>query len=1162
MITRRTASAAWTPPKQLCLQAVFVLGLALGTTPLSPALAQRDLKHIPDPDPHAQRESFRVAEDFEVNLFASDPMIAKPVQINWDARGRLWIVSSKVYPQIEPGQEAQDEILVLEDTDGDGTADKKTVFADGLLIPTGVLPTDGGAYVANSTELLFLEDTDEDGRADRREILLSGFGTEDTHHIIHTFRGGPEGMVYFNQSIYIHSHVETPWGVRRLMGGGLWHFRPETRELKVFCKGFVNPWGHVFDRWGQSFATDGAYGEGVNYVFPGSVFFSSPGAKRILKGLKPGQPKQCGMAVLSGRHLPEAWRRHIVTNDFRGHRVNRFSLQEEGSGYQARQQPDLLWTTHAAFRPIAVEMGPDGAIYVADWYNPIIQHGEVDFRDERRDQTHGRIWRLTAKGRPLVEWPDIPEATIPDLLDLLRTPEDLTRYHAKQELRSRPADEVLATLNRWVQDLQPADPLYEHLRLEALWVYQALNRLEPALLREILRSNDHRARAAAVRVLYHWPHRLPDALERLDEAIRDSHPQVRLEAVNALRSHGTLKAFQKAMLALESPMDENLDFALWLTARELEDLWLPALQAGSFRFEANAARLFALRAIENPEALRPLIATLTSTDAPDPEVTEVLNLIRDLGSPEDLGETYRIALEKPLALKTEMLQAILAATEQRDVVPQGDLGETGSYLDHNDESLRALACRAVGHWKLEAHRPALEAVAQAADTPAPVYEAALDGLQAWGSSSVPLLAALSASPDHTLDQRLQAATRLAPLDLREGLRQMVSLLESAEEDSPVLQEAWTRFLSLAEGPQALADALEQKRLARPVAYAGLQKASGAGDRGVPLVQALTRAGDLSSVDQDLTQEEMAALMEEVASQGDPHRGEFIYRREELQCTVCHALGGAGGNLGPDMISLGASAPVDYIIESLLSPNRKIKEGYHMTTVYTEDDQVLSGFIAREDERQLVLRDATGQETPIQQSQVVKKEIAPISMMPPGLTASLRRDEFIHLVRFLSELGKEGSFKVPPRRLVRRWRVLNFTPEIDEPVRKGDQRFYALDDDAKEWLPAYSTVRGVLPVSAIPSAQRWLYLVAPVRFEVDVTVPGEIAIQFNSTEGMRAWIGETEVPLEADRLTKQLDSGRHTVTLVLDRNAFPKPTLEAELIDVPGSPASVQLVNDI
>jgi putative membrane-bound dehydrogenase-like protein len=297
----------------------FVLMLVFCSA--TPAMAQRNLRNIPDPDPELERKTFIVAPGFEVNLWAGDPQIHKPIHMNFDEKGRLWVASSEVYPQIKPGQEATDKILVLEDSDGDGKADKTTVFAEGLLIPTGVLPGDGGCYVANSTELLHFADTDGDGKADQKRVVLSGFGTEDTHHLLHSPRWGHDGQLYMNQSIYIHSHVETPWGVRRLNGGGLWRFRPETLELDVFCEGFVNPWGHHQDYWGQSFATDGAYGEGINYVFPGSVFVAAPGMKRRVEGLNPGSPKHCGLEIVSGGHLPDDWQGSMITNDFRAHRV-------------------------------------------------------------------------------------------------------------------------------------------------------------------------------------------------------------------------------------------------------------------------------------------------------------------------------------------------------------------------------------------------------------------------------------------------------------------------------------------------------------------------------------------------------------------------------------------------------------------------------------------------------------------------------------------------------------------------------------------------------------------------------------------------------------------------------------------------------------------------
>src|SRR4051812_12132973 len=276
---------------------LLTLALLLALAPRLPA--QRDAR-IPDPDPELERKTFKLPEGFEVNLFAADPLLLKPIQMSFDARGRLWLACSENYPQIKPGQKHSDRIIILEDTDGKGRADRTTVFADGLLIPTGIEPGDGGVYVVDSTDLLHI--SEKDGKADKKRVVLSGFGTEDTHHMVHSLRWGPDGQLYFNQSIYIHSHIETPHGPRRLGGGGIWQYRPETQKLEVFARGWINAWGHHFDRWGQSFLTDGANGEGINYVVPGAYYPAavgspprrSPGDDGILHGMNPGSPKYCG----------------------------------------------------------------------------------------------------------------------------------------------------------------------------------------------------------------------------------------------------------------------------------------------------------------------------------------------------------------------------------------------------------------------------------------------------------------------------------------------------------------------------------------------------------------------------------------------------------------------------------------------------------------------------------------------------------------------------------------------------------------------------------------------------------------------------------------------------------------------------------------------------
>ena len=251
-------------------------------------------KDIPAPNTAQELTDLTVADGFQVNLFAANPMIANPINLNWDTRGRAWVSTSTTYPHIKPGHVPNDRIVILEDTDQDGVADKHTVFAEGLTVPHSVMPVEGGAFVCSTTEFLFLEDKDGDDRSESRRVIYSGFGNADVHHMIHGLRWAPWGDLYFTQSIYINTFVETAHGPRRMNGSGIWRFRPDNEKLDAYAVGMVNPWGFAFDYWGQSFGTDGAGGSGPHYVFPGSAFRSAVGVHRVFNGLIPGKPKNTG----------------------------------------------------------------------------------------------------------------------------------------------------------------------------------------------------------------------------------------------------------------------------------------------------------------------------------------------------------------------------------------------------------------------------------------------------------------------------------------------------------------------------------------------------------------------------------------------------------------------------------------------------------------------------------------------------------------------------------------------------------------------------------------------------------------------------------------------------------------------------------------------------
>jgi len=1122
---------------------------------------------VPDPDPELERKTFIVAPGFEVNLYASDPLLAKPIQMNFDPQGRLWIASSEIYPQIKPGEKANDKIIILEDTDGDGKAEKTTVFADGLLIPTGVIPGDGGAYVANSTEVVHLSASKPGEKADRKRIVLSGFGTEDTHHIIHTFRWGPDCHLYFNQSIYIHSHIETPTGVKRLNAGGIWRFNPDKTQLDVFARGWVNSWGHAFDKYGQSFATDGAGGEGINHVVPGGYYMTSQGphVQRILHGLNPGSPKFCGLEIISGRHFPDDWQGDCITNDFRGHRVCRFKLKDDGSTFASREQVEVIKSNHPAFRPIDVKMGPDGALYIADWYNPIIQHGEVDFRDPRRDHTHGRIWRVTAKGRDLVKKPKLVDATVPELLEQLKAPEQWTRDQAKRVLKEAGKEKVLPELRKWVSQLDADD---DHGRLEALWVVEGLGAqvdggihltdLAANLLEKLASSKSSGPRAMSARANALWGDRGQYPVARLTGSINDPDPRVRLEAIRALAAFPRALTVETAAGVLDKPMDKVLDYALWLTVRELEPVWMPEFKAGNLTFGGDAKKLaFALNAVGNKDTVKPVLTLIDGGKIPKENLQGLYVLLTQIGGPEELAKVLTYAGAKDVAApqRAELVKSVEDAIRTRKVAAPKDTAILTSLLTDGGDA-RGSALRIVGLWKIAAHRAALEKTTMLTDITPQLRAAALEGVALFGDANSKAWLTKLVGLENAPEVNRLALIALAGLDMPTAATKAADFLIGAKPE-PELLDLYAAFLSRKAGVPALAKALAGKTIPPEVAKIGLQAVRTSTLTVPELVDALTKAGSLGGARKPPTPDEVKAIVADI-EKADAARGEIIFRRKELQCMACHGIGGAGGQVGPDMTSIGASAQRDYLVESMLIPNKAVKEGFNAIRVVTLDDKVYLGIKIREVGGLLVIRTPEDKEITIPVKDIAERGETK-SIMPEGLTDTLTKQEFADLTRFLSELGKVGPYAPSKARVVRRWQVIDATPENLNAFRRARVSAAAEPDNPFLWSPTYSMVSGNLPLASLPKFTVWNDTAAQsvLRFNLDVTTAGAAKLKFNSVVGLSLFVGNSPIEPKAETLL-DLKTGLQTVTVMIDRSKRTED-VRIELDDVTGSPARVAVV---
>lgn len=520
------------------------------------------------------------AAGMRVELFADEarfPELANPVQMSFDPRGRLWVAVWPTYPHWRPGQPMNDKLLVFEDDDGDGRADRVQAFADDLHNPTGFEFWGGGVLVANPPDVLFLRDSDGDGRADVRERVLHGLSSGDTHHSANSFVLGPDGALYFQEGIFHRSSIETVHGPVRNIDASAWRFEPRTWRVERYIPyDFLNPHGHVFDRWGQDFVTDGTTNENF-WVAPFSGHLPEPlKHPRYFTYFEQRSRPAAATEILSSGHFPAENQGNLLIANVIGFRgIFQYAFEDSDSGFGAREVEPLVFSADVNFRPVDIEVGPDGAVWFVDWHNALIGHMQHHIRDPSRDHAHGRVYRIVAPDRALSTVEDLSTLATPALVTRLASPEDRVRYRARIELSARSSDEVAAATLAWAGGLKD-----EHARLEALWTLQQHNRVDTRLLERVLTSTDPRARAAAVRVVRGQRRLIDDPLAALARAVLDEHPRVRLEAVVAASFLDSAAAAEVALRALERPMDRFLDYALGETMRSLEPRWRAALAAG------------------------------------------------------------------------------------------------------------------------------------------------------------------------------------------------------------------------------------------------------------------------------------------------------------------------------------------------------------------------------------------------------------------------------------------------------------------------------------------------------------------------------------------------------------------------------------------------------
>ncbi len=961
----------------------------------------------PPLSPAAALAKMTVPEGFHVELVASEPDLLNPVAMAFDDAGRIYVTESFEYPRHEPGP-GRDRIKILEDTDQDGRVDKVTIFAEGLNIPSGIAVGYGGVWVANAPDLLFLQDTDGDDRADQQTVVATGFGRDDTHELPNALTWGPDGYLYGLNGVFNRSVVKQDDKTFDFTCA-LFRVDPITKRFELFCEGTSNPWGVAFDDQGSAFIsacvidhlwhlTESGY-----YHRQGGPYPPHTWKIESIVDYHHQMAAYCGIEYFDSPAYPEEYRRKLYMGNIHGGCINVDSVQRAGSTYKGTPHPDFLTANDVWFMPVAQKVGPDGCLYVLDWYDRYHCYQDASADPEGVDRGHGRLYRIVYDRRPATAVTDLKQLDNEALMPLLTDPNIFFRQRAavvlSQRLRVEPASPVNQKLFRQLlallktaktSNVDPStNPSALHLAMTTFHAPQ----MTAEMLEPFLHDNDPLRVSWAIQVAATRKVLSPSVIQAISQQAQHPDPRVRLQVAIAAGKIAGTSSTQWIIDVLDHSEDDGLlPKIAWqnMLPRMIEDQDVILEQLIPTRHRSDslllqmaprlAARILAdvqpdLSGLTDEQSLRSAlrISTLLHDTRPQ-QAAEILQAIvgkfqtGELRASDarkvlvDWQSTAGISSLETLQLRgitgdEQAIEKIIQQMNNVTLTPAQRIRLLQSLASIPPESRELALANALSQW--------MEDVQQQREVASVWRDALLETIIQKGSD--------------TLRSRLAKQIASLPASLQATIAERM-----CQRDSTALM-----LLNEIQGKKLSPDIVSPNQIRalakdRPQSIQSL----------VQSIWGTVRTED--SKERQRIVKEMSEYLRDDA-RGNAERGIAVFDRI---CGQCHQMHDRGFEVGPN-ISRNGRGSFEQLVISVFDPSLVIGDAYKSVTVLTEDGRVLNGIVTEQSEQRIVLKIQGGKSETVPMAIVEELRQNPQSLMPEGLEQQMTRAEMADLFALLS-----------------------------------------------------------------------------------------------------------------------------------------------------------------